>query len=411
MKRVALIAVGVIAALLVLAVAVLNRLDESPAATGAGNAQRGAALAQVGHCAGCHTARGGEPYAGGRALATPFGTVRSANLTPDADTGIGRWSDTDFWRALHNGRSADARWLLPACPYPNFTQVSREDARDLFAYLRSVPAVAQRPPPHELRGLYGTQAALAVWRALYFRPGTPPADRGAYLVGGLAHCGACHGQRNAWGATDGPLDLRGGAVTSPGWYAPALDDAREAGMAQWTQADVVALLKSGRNAHATTSGPMAHVVAGSTQHLADEDLQAMATFLRALPPRRTTPPARDAAAAAALRDIGAKLYEQHCANCHGEQGEGSPGGVAPALRGNRAVVMDVPDNVIRVVLGGGYGPATANNPRPHGMPPFAIALSNDDVAAVVTYIRNAWGHQASAVNSVAVDRQRGGAGP
>lgn len=408
MKRIAVAAIVVIAALLTLAVFTLNRRDESPAAAGPGDAQRGAYLAQAGHCAGCHTARGGEPYAGGRALATPFGTVYAANLTPDAETGIGRWSGTDFWRAFHNGRSADGRWLLPACPYPNFTQVSRDDVRDLFAYLRSVPAVRQANRPNELRSIYGTQAALAMWRALHFQPGTPPADRGAYLVSGLGHCSACHGQRNAWGATDGPLDLRGGSVSTPGWFAPALDDPREAGVAAWSQADVVALLRSGRNAHATVSGPMASVVAGSTQHLADDDLQAVATFLRALPARSTQPPAHDAAPAA-QRDLGAKRYEQHCANCHGEQGEGSAG-VAPALRGNRAVVLDVPDNVIRVVLGGGYGPATAANPRPHGMPPFAIALSNEDVAAVVTYMRSAWGNNASPVNAVVVDRQRGDAG-
>jgi mono/diheme cytochrome c family protein len=386
-------------------VVMFNRLDESPAAGGPGDAQRGAYLATAGHCAGCHTARDGAAYAGGRALATPFGTAYAANLTPDAETGIGRWSDTDFWRALHNGRSADGRWLLPACPYPNFTQASREDVRDVFAYLRSLPAVRQANRAHELRSIYGTQPALAVWRALYFRPGTPPTERGEYLVSGLAHCSACHGQRNAWGATDGPLDFRGGAVTTPGWYAPALDDPREAGVAEWSQADVVALLRDGLNAHASVNGPMASVVAGSTQHLSDADVRALASFLRALPQRRTTAPAHESAPAA-QHELGAKRYEQHCASCHGKQGEGSPG-VAPALRGNRAVVMDTPDNVIRVVLGGGYGPATATNPRPHGMPPFAIALSNDEVAAVVTYIRNAWGHEASAVNSVAVDRQRG----
>jgi mono/diheme cytochrome c family protein len=406
-KRVALVVALVlaVAAALWVLVATLNRRDQSPAATGPGDAVRGAYLAKAGHCAGCHTARGGAPYAGGHALATPFGTVYAANLTPDAQTGIGRWSSTDFWRALHNGRSADGRWLLPACPYPNFTQVSRDDVRDLFSFLQTLPAVAQKNRPHELPALYGTQAALAVWRALYFQPGTPPADRGAYLVSGLGHCSACHGQRNAWGATDGPLDLRGGVVSAPGWFAPALDDARQAGVAAWTQADVVALFKSGRNAHANVSGPMAKVVVGSTQHFTGDDLQAIATFLRALPPRRTQAPALEPAPDA-QRALGAKRYEQHCANCHGEQGQGSPG-VAPALRGNRAVVMDDPSNVIRVVLGGGYGPATAANPRPHGMPPYAIALSNDDVAAVVTHIRSAWGHEAAAVNGVDVDRQRG----
>lgn len=406
MKRAALVLAITVAALWAL-MATLNRRGESPAATGPGDAVRGAYLAKVGHCAGCHTARGGAPFAGGRALETPFGAVYAANLTPDAQTGIGRWSGTDFWRALHNGRSADGRWLLPACPYPNFTQVSREDVRDLFAFVQTLPAVAQNNRAHALHGLYGTQTALAVWRALYFKPGAPPTDRGAYLVGGLGHCSACHGQRNAWGATDGPLDLRGSVVSTPGWFAPALDDVHQAGVAAWTQADVVALLQSGRHAHATVSGPMATVVAGSTQHLLEGDLNAIARFLRALPPQQTQPSASEPPPAE-QRALGAKRYEQHCASCHGEQGQGSPG-VAPALRGNRAVVMDTPANVIRVVLGGGYGPATAANPRPHGMPPYAIALSNEEVAAVVTHIRSAWGHEASAVNSVAVDRQRGSA--
>jgi mono/diheme cytochrome c family protein len=406
MKVAAAVVLAVVAVLSALVFG-LNRLDETHAADGPGDAAKGAYLAQVGHCAGCHTARGGAAYAGGRALSTPFGTVYAANLTPDADTGLGRWSPIDFWRALHNGRSADGRWLLPACPYPNFTLVSREDVRDLFAYLRGLTAVRQANRAHDLHGVYGTQGALAVWRVLHFRPGEPSSDRGEYLVGGLGHCSACHGQRNAWGATDGPLDLRGGSVPTSGWYAPALDDPREAGVAPWTQADVVSLLKAGRNSTASASGPMAAVVVGSTQHMVDDDLQAIATYLRALPQRRARQPAPDAAPAASAA-LGAKRYEEHCADCHGAQGEGSHG-VAPALRGNRSVVMDTPNNVIRIVLGGGYGPATAANPHPHGMPPYAIALSNDEVAAVVSYIRSAWGHRASAVNSVAVDRQRGGA--
>jgi Cytochrome c len=182
MKRIALALIALVLIAGAAFVITVNRLDESPAASGPGNAQRGAYLAKVGHCAGCHTARGGAPYAGGRALATPFGTVYAANLTPDDSTGIGRWSDTDFWRALHNGRSADGRLLLPACPYPNFTQVSREDVRDLFAYLRNVPAArhtanagctsgpARRQP-------IAARTSPAAWRIA--APATANAMRGA----------------------------------------------------------------------------------------------------------------------------------------------------------------------------------------------------------------------------------------
>lgn len=412
----ALAAAALVGAALVWA---LNRLDEAPpddrpAATDPARIARGAYLARAGHCAGCHSARDGAPYAGGTPVATPFGTVHAANLTPDDATGLGRWSEGAFWRALHNGRSADGRLLVPACPYPNFTQVTREDANDLFAYLKSLPPVALPNRPHALRFPYGTQAALAVWRAAWFRPGAAPSDptqspawnRGAYLVSGLAHCNACHGARNAWGATDGALDVSGGTLPMQGWVAPALDDPAAAGVQHWPLADVVALLAGGRNAQAGVNGPMAMVVARSTQHLQPDDLAAIATFLRALPERRAARPAAVAPAADVMA-LGARVYERHCAGCHGEQGEGA-GAIAPALAGNRAVALDSPANVTRVVLGGAFGPATAANPRPFGMPPFATVLSDDEVAAVVSFVRASWGHRASAVGSTFVNRQRGG---
>jgi len=401
-------------ALLAGAVVVLNRLDETPlpdavpprGAAAADQVARGAYLARAGHCAGCHTARGGAAYAGGTAINTPFGTVFAPNLTPDTKTGLGAWSEAAFWRALHNGRSADGRLLAPACPYPNFTRVSRGDVADLFAYLGSLPAVAQANRPHTLRWPYGTQAALAVWRALYFRPAAPPAERGAYLVSGLGHCSACHGSRNAWGATDGALDLRGGAIPMQGWVAPALDDPYAAGVAGWTLAQTVALLKTGRNEHAAVSGPMAMVVARSTQHLNDADLLAVAGFLKSLPQRPTAPVAASAAGASTMA-LGERLYADRCADCHGAQGEGA-GERGPALAGNRAVLMAAPDNLLRIVLGGGFGPATAGRPRPHGMPPFATLLSDTEIAAVVSYIRASWGHEAAPVDTRDVNRQRGG---
>ena len=375
---------------------------------------RGEYLARVGNCMACHTARGGAPYAGGLGIQTPFGTVHTANLTPDATTGIGVWSSSEFWRAMHNGRSRDGRLLYPAFPYPNYTHVTRSDSDAIFAYLRSLPAVAQANRPHELRFPYGTAPALAVWRALFFKPGQFEPDtkqsadwnRGAYLVHGLGHCNACHASRNALGATSGTLDLSGGLIPVQNWYAPSLTLAHEAGVAEWRLSDIVELLKTGVATQGTVVGPMAEVVQNSTQHWRDADLIAMATYLKALPPSQddrepvTTPPP--------LPDSrGAKLYKTHCAQCHGDRGEGVAQAY-PALAGNRAVTMDSPANLVRMVLAGGFAPSTKGNPRPYGMPPFAMVFSNDDTAAVVSYIRSAWGNQGTPVSTLEVIQLRNG---
>jgi mono/diheme cytochrome c family protein len=380
---------------------------------------RGAYLARAGNCQACHSARGGEPYAGGRAIETPFGTVFSSNLTPDAEHGLGRWSAPQFWRAMHHGRSADGRLLTPAFPYDNTTLVSRADSDALYAYLRSLAPVAQAVRPHELRFPFNTQVALAVWRALYFEPREFQADasqsadwnRGAYLVQGLGHCNACHASRNALGATHGPLDLGGGLIPVHNWYAPSLADGREAGVADWDRAEIVALLKTGAVSRAsglvTASGPMGEVVLRSTQHLSNADLGAMATYLQTLGARAdasqtAAPEARQAKPHAR----GEKLYVDHCAACHGDRGEGVPGAYAP-LAGNRAVTMGVPANLVRIVLEGGFAPDTPGHPRPFGMPPFGQTLDNEELAALLTHVRTSWGNQSSAVSALQVNRYRG----
>jgi mono/diheme cytochrome c family protein len=410
-------------ALLAALVAWLNLRGEAPL-VGDTNAPatpeliaRGAYLARAGNCAGCHTERGGIAYAGGRGVPTPFGTVYASNLTPDAASGLGRWSSAEFWRALHHGRARDGRLLYPAFPYPNYTQVARADADAIFAYLRSLAPVAQPNRPHTLQFPFDQQAALAIWRALYFSPGAPPvADaahdaewtRGAYLVEGLGHCNACHASRNALGATSGPLDLAGGLIPVQNWYAPSLASGLEAGVAEWSDADVVALLKTGLSAHGAVMGPMSEVVSGSTQHLSDADLHAIAVYLKALPPSAAPRPAAPASAASTLAiGPGAAVYERHCAGCHGEQGEGG-GGLYPALAGNRAVTMATPANLVHMVLEGGFPPATAGNPRPFGMPPFATVLNDDEIAALLTTLRSSWGNHAAAVAPVEVARIRGG---
>jgi mono/diheme cytochrome c family protein len=362
----------------------------------------------------CHTARGGAAYAGGLAVHTPFGTLYASNLTPDAKTGIGTWSAAHFWRAMHNGRSKDGRLLYPAFPYPSYTRVTREDSDAIFAYLLSLPAVEQRQRPHALRFPYNSQVALAVWRAFFFEPGTYRPEtgrsaewnRGAYLVHGLGHCVACHSPRNVFGATTEALELSGGLIPMRGWYAPSLLAAREAGVADWDAQHIVDLLKVGVSARGSVMGPMAEVVFRSTQYLSDDDLRAMAVFLKSLPRPPQDAQETPAAPNDAMR-AGEIVYKKHCADCHGDNGEGAKGAY-PALASNRAVTMAVAANVMRVVLSGGYLPATAGNPRPYGMPPYAHVLDDAQIAAVVSYIRAAWGNAAAPVSQLQVMQYRAG---
>jgi mono/diheme cytochrome c family protein len=221
-----------------------------------------------------------------------------------------------------------------------------------------------------------------------------------------------------FGATSEELELSGGLIPMQGWYAPSLTSSKEAGVADWDTQHIVDLLKIGVSPRASVLGPMADVVYRSTQYLTDDDLRAMSVFLKGLPQasadadettwfswlsarKKHGPSLED------LRARGAKIYEQQCAQCHGDAGEGAVGAY-PALAGNRAVTMDIPANLIRVVLSGGYLPATAGNPRPYGMPPFAHVLSDPEIASVLTYIRNAWGNAAEPVSQLEVMRYRSG---
>jgi mono/diheme cytochrome c family protein len=412
--------------------------------------QRGAYLAKVGNCAACHTARGGAAFAGGKAISTPFGTVYTSNITPDAASGIGKWSADAFYRAMNEGRSADGHLLTPAFPYPNYTHVTRADADDLYNYfMHGVAPVAQANKPHDLPFPFNTQLALAFWRTLFFEKAVEntintiaakainsPASglkesvkaddltiqRGAYLVRGLGHCSACHAERNALGASVNSQfsdQLLGGALMPMrDWYAPSLVDPTEAGVAHLPRQDVVALLKTGIAPNASMLGPMAEVVAGSTQFWTDADLNATAAYLQSLPQisvqdggKYSTKSMGYEKSKPVLFNKGAELFTQHCATCHGEQGQGMrvEGSVAlPALAGNRAITLANTTNLVRILLAGGYAPSTVGNPRPFGMPPFAHVLNDEDIAAVTTYIRHAWGNQADSVTAADVVRQRRG---
>ncbi|HEY0859031.1 MAG TPA: cytochrome c [Albitalea sp.] len=409
-----------VAAALAAVIAWLNLRGEPPLAPDAlGRAaaapelvERGAYLARAGNCVGCHTLAGDAPFAGGRGVETPFGTVFAPNITPDAQTGIGGWSSSEFWRALHHGRSKVGRLLYPAFPYPSFTLVTRDDSDALFAFLRSVQPVNRANTPHALRFPYGTQAALAVWRALFFRPGefVPQAgqgaqwNRGRYLVEGLGHCAACHSGRNILGATRVNARFAGGLMPDEAWYAPSLANPRTAGVQEWQRDEVVMLLKNGVTPQASVAGPMAEVVYSSTQYLGEADLAAMARYLQSLPVQAHEEQEFQRASADVLRR-GAKLYEDHCAACHGAQGEGVAS-IYPALAGNRSVTLDAPNNLIQIIRRGGFPPSTAGNPRPFGMPPFQQILPDEDIAAVATFVRQSWGNAAAPVSAFDVHRTR-----
>ncbi|SMP71639.1 c-type cytochrome [Noviherbaspirillum suwonense] len=419
MKRalLALLAVIVIVPLAVFAYQTMQHPDRAypaqPVADKAAQLQRGAYLARAGDCMACHTARGGEPYAGGRGIATPFGDVVAPNITPDAKTGIGDWSADDFWRALHNGRGRDGRFLYPVFPYTSYTKVSREDSDAMYAWLRTVAPVQQQNREHALRFPYNQRWLLAGWRALYFKPGVyepvaaKPADwnRGAYLVQGLGHCAACHSSRNALGATSARGDLAGGLIPISNWYAPALTPDAATGLGDWQVADLAALLKTGVSGRSAVYGPMAEVVRQSLQYLHDDDVQAMAVYLKSLP-QHAPPPAAEAVTRDTERLLaqGGKLYDKHCVECHGAEGAGKPPAY-PRLAGNNGIVASSV-NPIRMVLNGGYPPSTAGNPRPYGMPPYGPEMNNDEVAAVVTYIRMSWGNRGAPVGPGEVSRYR-----
>jgi len=380
--------------------------------------QRGAYLARVGNCMGCHTTRGGKPYAGGRKMRTPFGVFVTPNITPDDDTGIGQWDEEDFWQAMHHGKSKDGRYLYPVFPYIEYTKVTRQDSDLIFAYLHSLPSVAQNNPPHKIDSPYDNQWLLFLWRAWYFKEGVYESDsskseewnRGAYLVQGLGHCNACHTSRNVWGASqDG--ELTGGEIMGTYWYAPSLISPLEAGMGDWSIDAIVELLSTGITSHAVTSGPMATIVRQSLQHLSADDMRAMAVYLQSISKKeidvkktKKIPPMPEAVRQYLSK--GELIYEKHCQDCHGVSGQGVPN-IYPPLAGNRSVTMASPLNTIRSVLYGGYPPSTAGNLRPYGMPPYQHIIYDIEIAQVVSYIRNAWGNIGSLVGPFEVDQSRG----
>jgi mono/diheme cytochrome c family protein len=377
---------------------------------------KGQYLARAGDCIACHTNPGGALFAGGFAMPTPFGTLYSSNITPDRETGIGTWNADQFYGTMHTGRFPDGGLLYPAMPFGSYTKVTREDSDAIFAYLRSVPPVHQQNRPHDLQFPYNNRSLILGWRTLFFQEGeykpnpekSVEWNRGAYLVGGLAHCAMCHTPINALGGSSESQAFQGGLIPMQNWYAPSLTSNKEAGLGDWSIEEIVDLLRSGVSHRGAVYGPMAEVTFDSLQYLNDADIRAMAVYLKSL--SQGAPPGAQVTGVTApegslLLHFGQTVYETHCASCHAKDGRGMPPQYPP-LASNPSIQMESAVNPIRMVLNGGFPPGTASNPEPYGMPPFAQRLSDDEVAAVVTYIRAAWGNRGAAVSASEANKLR-----
>jgi mono/diheme cytochrome c family protein len=362
--------------------------------------RRGRYLTIAGDCVSCHTSREGRPFQGGLGLQTPFGVIYSANLTSDRDYGIGAWTTDQFFRALHDGIAPGGKHLYPALPYPHFTIVSRGDTDAILAFLKTVPAVHYAPPTNRLPFPIDIRASLIGWNAINFSPHgfhgnpamSPQWNRGAYLVEGLEHCGACHTPKSALGAELSSQAYRGALIEN--WVAPDLTGNSRTGLGRWNSSDIVQYLRTGRNAHANASGLMGEVVAYSTSLLSDSDLSAIATYFRSLPPSPTIRiPAPDASAMRA----GSAIFFDGCTACHLAGGKGQPG-MFPPLQGSAVAQQHDPSGVIRLILAGTRTAPTRSRPSFQSMPSFAWKLSDQEVADVATYVRNSWGNRAPPVD-------------
>nr|WP_120296338.1 c-type cytochrome [Paraburkholderia sp. BL23I1N1] len=385
---------------------------------GTGLIARGEYLARAGDCIACHTVPDSKLFGGGRPMDTPFGTLYSPNISSDKETGIGNWTADQFYTMLHEGKSRDGSLLYPVMPFASYTKVTRADSDAIYAYLQSVPPVRQPNRPHELKFPFNRRQLLVGWRTLFFRQGEFRPDRtqsvewnrGAYLVEGLGHCAMCHTQINALGGNTTSKQFQGGLIPMQNWYAPSLTSNREAGLGDWSIDDIVGLLHAGVSNRGAVYGPMAEVVYDSFQYLNEDDVRAVAVYLKALPSHsgeaQTAPPSvAQTDQLTSLVPLGRKIYEAQCVLCHASEGQGKPPNFPP-LAQNQSIEMSSAVNPIRMVLNGGYVPGTRKNPAPYGMPPFAQSLSDVEVAAVVTYIRTAWGNRCAPVSVKEVNTLR-----
>jgi len=388
----------------------------SHAATGGDSynlVEKGRYLARVGDCAACHTVAGGQPFAGGVPIVTPFGTLLGANITPDVDTGIGGWSFDDFQRVMSEGHAPGNKRLYAAMPYTAYTKVTREDNRALWAYLQTVQPAKHAVDVNQLPFPFNQRESLIAWNWLNFEPGEFKANpakseqwnRGAYIVEGLGHCGSCHTPKTMTGGDEGSKFLAGGSLQ--GWMAPDITANAHSGIGAWTEADIVQYLKTGANRFDIASGPMAEEVEHSSQHWTDDDLKAVAVYLK--DGQAGTAPKPLAATQSAMVN-GQRVYADRCAACHVANGAGVSH-LFPQLAQAPLVNNDDATSLIRVVLAGSRAGTTDAAPTGPAMPSFGWNLSDENVADVLTYVRNSWGNAAPAVSADEVKKARADLAP
>jgi len=388
---------------------------QSPApgsSTDADAVARGRYVAIAADCAACHTAPAhpNQPFAGGYALETPFGKLLASNITSDKETGIGSWTEQAFDRAVRAGQGKHGEYLYPAMPYNDYVKINDQDMHDLWAYMKTVPAVSHKVVSNQLPFPFNIRLMMFGWDMLFFdKAKFKPVDgqsaeynRGAYLVQSLGHCAACHTAKNFLGGDKGDAFLQGGDLG--GYHAPEITSNAYVGIGGWRDAQVVQYLRTGSNDTAIASGPMAEAVTNSTQYMTPADLHAIAVYLKSLPASSATRPqplARDNAPFT----MGAGVYAANCAACHGANGKGISG-IAPGFVANPGIQAASAQSVLTTILVGGRGAVTENNPTSAAMPSFAWKMSDTQVAAVSTYIRNNWGNAAAAVTSDDVAKAR-----
>jgi len=364
--------------------------------------ERGRYVAIAGDCVACHTApESRDAFSGGYAIKTPFGGIYTSNITPDRETGIGDWTERDFYRAVRHGKGINGENLYPAMPYNAYVQVSDQDMHDLWLYMRTVKPVRNHVPETQLPFPYNIRLAMMGWNLLFFNNKGFEADptrsaqwnRGAYLVRGLEHCASCHTPKNVLGG-DSRQTLQGGNIGD--WFAPDITRNDYTGIGGWTPEQIVQYLKEGSNHVAVASGPMAEAVTNSTQHLTDNDLQAIADYLHSHPGSETHRP--QAIVGGEMMRQGEQVYSVNCTACHNSDGKGIPH-LAASLADNPAIIAADPTSILTTILQGGRGAVTHANPTSGAMPSFAWKLSDQQVAAVATYIRNSWGNAAAPVTA------------
>lgn len=378
---------------------------------------RGEYLARAGDCIACHTAPAGQPFAGGLGLKTPLGVVYSTNITPDPETGLGRYTFEDFDNAVRRGIRKDGATLYPAMPFPSYARVTEADMRDLYAYFsRGVAPVHQPNRPVDIPWPLSMRWPLAGWRWMFApAPEAGPAPlaagpvaRGAYLVEGLGHCGSCHSPRaltleEKAMADDGKGTYLAGGAPIDGWIAKDLRGSALTGLGGWSEADLTEFLGTGKNNHTAAFGGMKDVIENSLQYLNEQDLQAIAAYLKSLAPGARQPPpvASEGSTAADLHALrlsgeGAQVYVDNCIACHRSDGKGYAR-TFPGLAANTVLNDPQPASVIRIVLAGATTTATQGSPTAYSMPGFAWRLSDREVAAVTSFIRAGWGNAGPAV--------------